>query len=511
MNNSRIANTARNIKSGLIYRFISIILPFINRTVILWTLGSEFTGLASLFASILNVLNIAELGFNSAVVYSLYKPIAEHDEEKISTIVSMLRKIYYIVGSVILLFGIIIMPFLTFFIKGAYPSNINIYLLYFLYLINSVVSYYLFAYKECLLIADQRRDISDNIRSLISIIRYFIQFIILITTENFYYYLLVAILGTIGTNITIQISTKKRYPYYYNVKTKSIIPKEIKNQIRGLTIDKICDTFRNSLDSLIISSFMGLVSVTIYGNYYYIYSALYGILLVICNAMSASVGNSIIEKSEKENFNSMLVFSQLFAIILGVCTTCLINLYQPFMLIWVGNDLMLSNFNMVLFCIYFYIINMNNIRNQYISGTGMWDKLKSSYIIEALANLILNIVLGKFLGITGVILATIITILVFNYFQRNRILFNTYYKNQSIRIFYKEQFYYALLTIISCAISYILCSFINISAFTDIVIKGIISFTVSLIVFLVCLKNSKRFVEIKKILSIVKRRKNAKN
>lgn len=457
MEKSRTKNTARNITAGLINQIISIILPFINRTAILWTLGAEFTGLASLFSSILNVLNIAELGFNTAIVYSLYKPMADKNQTKICEIISVFRKIYIIVGTVVLIGGLIVMPFLPNLIKGSYPDSINLYLVYLFYLINSAISYYLFAYKECLLIADQRQDIAKNIRTVVNIARYIAQLIVLLITKDFYIYLIIAIIGTVVTNISIQIATKNKYPFYKKIKTKMKVPAEMKRQIGGLTINKICDTFRNSFDSLIISSFIGLTATAIYGNYYYIYSAVYGIMLVICNAMSASVGNSIIENSEETNYKHLLMFSQIFSGIMGFCTVAMACLYQPFMKIWAGEDLLLPTFDMLLFCIYFYTINMNNIRNQYISGTGLWWKLKWSYIIEAAANLILNFILGKFFGITGVILATILTIFVFNYLQRNMILFKNYFKKEKISEFYKQQFYYLLLTTIGLIISFLIC------------------------------------------------------
>ena len=411
MPDSRTKNTIRNIRAGLIYKIVTIVLLFINRTAILWVLGAEFTGLTSLFASILQVLNLAELGFNTAIVYSLYKPMAEKDEKKICEIVSLFKKIYTIIGTIIFLGGLLVLPFIPHLIKGTYPSTINIYILYLLYLTNSAISYYLFAYKECLLIADQREDIVENIRTIVENARYIIQLVVLLTTKNFYIYMIVAIFGTIITNICIEIITKKRYSYYKKISSKLKIPAELKKQVSGLMINRICDTFRNSFDCLIISTFLGLVSTAIYSNYYYVYSALYGIMLIICNSMSASVGNSIIVKTEEENYKNMETFYWMFTWIIGTTTVCLGCLYQPFMKMWAGDNLLLSNCNMFLFCIYYYAINMNNIRNQYITGTGIWWHLKVSYLIEAIANLLLNIILGKLFGITGVLIATIITII----------------------------------------------------------------------------------------------------
>lgn len=485
MEDSRTKNTVRNIGAGLINQIVSIILPFINRTVILWSLGAEFTGLSGLFSAILSVLGIAELGFNTAIVYSLYKPMAENDENKICEIVSLYRKIYEIIGTIIFIIGMVIMPFLKYLIHGSYPNEINLYVVYFLYLLNTVISYYMFAYKECLLIANQRQDIAQNLRTIVNIFRYGMQFAILLILHNFYYYLIVAIIGTIVTNLGIQCITVKKYSYFKQIKKKQHVPVEMITQVKGLMINKICDTFRNSFDSLIISSFIGLTATAIYGNYYYIYSAVYGVMLTICNAMAASVGNSIVEKDECQNYEDLLTFSALFSVVMGVCTALMACLYQPFMKLWAGNNLLLPTFDMFLFCVYFYVINMNNIRNQYISGTGIWWKLKVSYTVEAIANLLLNFILGKVLGITGVLLATIITIFIFNYLQRNTILFKNYFKKSSYSKYLLEQLYYALFAVIAVGVSYILCRQINLGSVFGMITKGLIVSVVSSIILLI--------------------------
>lgn len=496
MTDCRTKNTVRNIGAGLINQTVSIIFPFINRTVILWVLGVEFTGLSGLFSSILSVLGIAELGFNTAIVYSLYKPMAEHDEKKICEIVSLFQKIYGIIGTIILTCGIAVLPFLKFLIHGTYPSQINLYIVYLLYLLNSVISYYLFAYKECLLIADQRQDISKNIRTVVNVIRYLVQFIVLFLFHSFYYYLIVAIVGTIVTNLCIQYATIKKYPYFMQVKQRQHIPSGMIAQIKGLMIDKVCDTFRNSFDSLIISSFIGLTATAIYGNYYYIFSAVYGIMLTICNAMSASVGNSIVEKDESQNYNNLLVFSALFSVMIGICTALLGCLYQPFMKLWAGENLLLPTSDMLLFCVYFYVINMNNVRNQYIAGTGLWWHLKTSYIVEAVSNLLLNVILGKFFGITGILIATIVTMFLFNYLQRNVVLFKFYFKNSSYRVFLFEQIYFAIFAIIAVQLSIKACNYIGSCSVLWLFVRALVTVCISGEVLMIGVLLSKRRHEV---------------
>lgn len=505
MSNSRTKNTTRNIGAGLIHQIVSIVLPFVNRTAVLWTLGAEFTGLAGLFSSILNVLNMAELGFNTAIVYSLYKPMADKDHKKICEIVSLFRKIYTVVGTVVLIGGLAIAPFLTSLIHGSYPDSINLYIVYFLYLANSAISYYLFAYKECLLIADQRQDIAKNIRTAVNVARYLAQLLILIITKDFYLYLIVAIIGTIVINLLIHFSTRKRYPYYKRIKARLKIPTEMKKQVGGLVISKICDTFRNSFDSVIISSFVGLTATAIYGNYYYVFWSACCIMLVISNAMSASIGNSIVKNSEKTNYRHLLVFSQIYAGIMGFATVVLACFYQPFMKVWAGEGLMLPSLDVLLFCIYFYTMNMNNIRNQYISGTGMWWKLRNSYIIEALANLGLNFILGRLFGITGVILATILTIIAFNYLQRNVVLFKNYFKNERIGEFYRQQLYYLALSIIGLAISILVCVNLPFDGALNWIARAIICLIVPNSIYYCGIRHTGIFEEVRRLASQVKK------
>ncbi len=227
---SRTKNTSRNIVSGMINKIVAILLPFINRTIILYILGAEYTGLSGLFTSILEVLNIANLGFNTSIVYCMYKPMAENDKGKLRYYLTIYKRIYSIVGVVIFVVGMLLIPFLKNFISGTYPQNINLYILYFLYLLNATIGYFLFAYKESLLLADQRQDIPNNIRTFVDIVRYIMQFISIITTKNFYIYVIIQILGTAISNLLIQKSTLKRYP-------ELILPKKAKIDIaKGIEI-----------------------------------------------------------------------------------------------------------------------------------------------------------------------------------------------------------------------------------------------------------------------------------
>ena len=494
---SRIKNTKRNLLSSSLNLIITTILPFINRTIIIHTLGAEFTGLSGLFGSILQVLSLAEFGFSMVIVYYLYEPLAKNNTDAINQILAWMRKVYHIVGSVIICGGLIATPYLTRLIHGSYPCSINIHILFLIYLLNSGVSYFLFAYKEVLLIADQRKDILSNINSGIKIAVNILQFLALLIFKNYYLYVIVLVFGTVTTNLLVNQAVQKRYPYLQNVKHTTKLPTKMKRELAGLMINRLSNVSRNSFDNLIISRTLGLVATAVYGNYYMIYTAVFSITGIFSSSMQASVGNSISVRSEEDNYDNLLDFSLLYSWIVGWCAVSMVCLYQPFMKLWVGQDLMLSDANMMLFVVYFYFINMTHMRNQYILGNAFWWKLKWAYLIEAIGNLTLNIVLGKRFGITGVLIATILTIFFCNYLMCNSVLFKNYFKNESIVQFYKQQFYYLIVAAVVITVTYLICRMID-----SILVRAIICIILPNIMFYILYLPCSRW---KSSMTIVKR------
>lgn len=517
MSDSRTKNTSRNIAAGLVNRFSTLLLSFINRTIIIYFLGIEFTGLNSVFTAILGVLSIAELGVDVAIIQTMYKPIAEGNKERICELITLYKRCYTIIGFVVIAIGLGLMPFLHFFIKDEIPSSTNLYVLYLLYLANSAVSYFLFSYKRSLLLAHQRQDVSKLIHATTLAGKNIAQAVVLLVFRNFYLYLIIEIVFTILNNLWIARETNNRYPEYQCIRGRKIkMPEEIKMHLKGLMVGKICDRARNSFDSIILSAYLGLTVTAIYNNYYYVYSAIYGTLLVVCNAMAASIGNSIVTETKEKNYENLQKFSFLVAWLTGWISICMLCLYQPFMELWVGKDLMLSNFNMMLMCVYFYAINMNNIRNQYVSGAGIWWNLRVSNVLEAIGNISLNIILGKLFGVTGIILATIITIVFFNFIWRTNVLFKTYFKGMSVKAFYQNHAFWIGCVVVAATITYAICSLVPGSALIKLFVNGCICVVIPniLLFFMFCktkqFQNAKSFS--KKLVKMFSRGgKDAKN
>lgn len=474
---NRTQNAKRNIVFGIINKLVTLFFPFVIRMVMIREIGAEYLGLGSLFSSILQVLNITELGFSSAVVYSMYKPIAEDDNETLCAILNFYRKVYFYIGLIIACLGLLILPFLKSLIKGEIPENISIYLLYVVYLASTVISYLLFAYKNSLISAFQRNDIISNINTLTQSLVYVMQFILIILTKNYYLYALVLILGAVIQNIVTEIVSRKIFPEIIcKGHLEEKIKKDIKVKVKGLFINKLCAVSRNSFDSIFVSAFLGLTQTAIYNNYFYIMNGVIALLGIVVPSILAGVGNSIVTESQQKNYSDMKKINFIYMWLSGWCTTCLLCLYQPFTELAFGKEMLFPFPVVILFCLYFYVLKMGDIRGVYSEAKGLWWENRYRAVIEVLANLVLNFVLGKFFGVYGIIIATLISLFVINFLWGSSIIFKYYFTEIKMSEYYLFHLLYIGVTSVCCFLSWLICSFINITGVLGLILKLLICF-----------------------------------
>ena len=365
----RTKNASRNMVFGAIQKIYTLAIPFLMRTLMIYFMGVEYLGLNSLFTSILQVLNLTELGVGSAMVYSMYKPIVDDDKEKICQLMRLYRTYYRIIGLIIAVVGCVLIPFIPNLISedslNSLPPEINVYILYVLNLAATVLTYWLFAYKNCLLNAHQRNDVISKISIITTTVQYGLQ-ILAIIFGDYYIYVIVMLATQALTNVITAAITSKMYPMYKPVgKLPKQDVKDINHKIRDLITSKIGNVIINSADTLVISAFLGLTMLAIYQNYFYILSSIIGIVSIISGACTAGIANSIIVETKEKNFNDLKKFTYIMAWIVGFCTCCLLCLYQPFMQIWVADNLMLEFLAVIFFCIYSYVQEFSSLFNVY--------------------------------------------------------------------------------------------------------------------------------------------------
>ena len=475
----RTKNASKNIIFGMLLRIYQIIVPFLIRTALIYCLGVEYLGLDSLFVSILQILNLAELGVGSAMVFSMYKPIAEDDTVTICALMKLYKIYYRVIGGIILLLGMILCPFVPKLIKSDLPDELNVYTLYLMNLLATVLSYWLFAYKTSLLQAHQRNDIISKVTMVVATLRYATQFLVLFFLKDYYIYLIITLLGQVITNIITAFVVDKLYPTYKpegNLDTA--IVKDINQRVKDLFATKIGGIVVNSADTVVISAFLGLTVLAIYQNYYYIITAIIGIVNVIFISCSAGIGNSLVVETEEKNYNDLKKFSFIIIWIAGICTTCLLSLFQPFMKWWVGEELLLPFSCVILLCAYYYIYEINILLNSYKDSAGIWHKDKFRVLITSMANLFLNLLLVNVIGIYGVILSTVLTILFIGMPWLIHNLFTEIFK-RSAKQYVFQILKYSVSVLISVIISYLICNLINSYNILSLILRGIICIVVS--------------------------------
>lgn len=501
---SRKKNSKRNIIYGLLNKTV-MFTSFFVRTVIIQKLGTDYLGLGSLFTSILQVLNMSELGFSVAMAYHMYKPIAENDTGHVCRLLNFYKKIYRVIGFGILIVGFILMPFLKNLIKGDWPKDLNIYWIYFIFLFNASISYLFFAYKNALLNVAQRQDIVSKIDSVVCLTRNIVQILLLLTFSNYYYYIILSPIFTIISNILVHIVSARLYPQFIcEGKLEKSEISEIVQQIKGIAIGRLGVISRNAFDSIVLAKFCGLLEVGIYSNYYYIFNNILVILTVITNSITASIGNSLVTTSKEKNYNDLIRFNFYFNWFGCWATICLLCLYQHFMMLWVGKKLITSMLNVVLFCVYFYLSQAGQVRAIYGAAAGIWWNFRYFQIGEIISNIILNLVLGYYWGMSGIIVATIITVTIFSMIGISKTIINKVFERSTKEFFVNNSMYF-ILTSITGYITFKACSFIVVENYFGLIYKLLICCFIPNIMF-VCytLVNKKHFEMLRKVKSYIK-------
>lgn len=500
----RRKNATRNIVSGFALRLFQTILPFLLRTVMIYTIGMEYVGLDTLFVSILHVLNLAELGVGNAMVYSMYDPIANDDKRKLNALLNLYKRYYNIIGCFILIVGLLIVPFLPNLISGNVPDSVNIYVLYFINLLSTVLSYWMFAYKTSILTSHQRTDVINKINIVAFCVRYGFQFIALLFLKNFYVYALGILVGQFAVNVFAYIAINRMYPAYQpEGKLEKNEEQEINQHIKDLFTAKLGGTVTNSADTVIISAFLGLTVLAKYNNYYYILSALFGFVSIIFQSCLAGIGNSLTVDTSKKNYEDFEKFSFLLTWVIGFCTVALYCLLQPFMKIWVHDENMLENSFLALFCIYFYVYELALVWSTYKDAGGIWHKDRFRPLCVTIVNLGLNLLTVQFWGLYGVVLSTIISYVFVGMPWMLHNIFAELFHRRAYKYILKL-LYETVIVIVACFITGLLCDSINVMGVWGLVIKGIVALVVPNVIFLVFFFRTKEFLEVKKILIGVK-------
>lgn len=476
---NRTQNAIRNIVYGIISKIAILLSSFVARTVFIRILGTTYLGVNGLFTEVLSLLSFAELGFGSAMAFTMYKPIVEKDDERIITLLTFYKKVYRCIAMVILLIGLCVIPFLDKIIKDAdWLSLFELKIYFSIYLFNTVVGYFV-VYKFTYLNALQKNYIQTNFDSIVTIASYIFQIIIILRFENFLYYLLTNSLVIFLSRVFVVIYLNKKYPIL-RAKTKSKIDKSDKekifNEVKGLAVHQFSSAAVHSTDNLLISSFISVVTVGLISNYTMLMNSVLGFLNIIFNSLTGGFGN-LAFSSSTEKFHK--VFKEInFANfwIYSFCSIAFWALIPPFITIWIGEDKLIDNVSFFLLVVCFYIQGQNAMYNIARSVKGEFNRDKWYAVLQAVLNLVFSIIFTTKLGLVGIYLGTIVSRMVYIIFRP----YTTYLFlfNESSKVYYKTFFTYFCMFIIGAVIT----KFLVIKVLTSVTIK---TFIYSIIIVLV--------------------------
>lgn len=455
---SRTNNAAKSSFWGMACNVANTLFGFGYRTIFLYVLSANYLGINGLFSNVLQILSFADLGISNAIVFRLYKPISQNDTYKVGQLMYFFKTVYRVIALIIFAIGLLILPFLKFFIKDAseVPGDVNLTFVYLLFLLQTVSSY-LFVYKQLVLIADQKQYVASLSNSLISFLRYIIQIAVLFLTKEYVLVLTASIVWTILSNYLFSEWVNNRYKDVFAVKAgiSESLKKQIYDDTKATLCHKVGGTVLTSTDNIVISKFVGLVSTGVFSNYSLLITSLSTMLNQFLGSFTASLGNAHIEQSlEKKYYSySRLLFANLW--ITSVCTICLYTLINDFIINWVGQDMLLSEFTVATICLQFFVETARIISTCYTNGCGLFVKDKIRPLIEAGINICVSIIMVKKIGIAGVFIGTIVSHLCTVVWREPYLLYKYEFKRNFIE--YWKYYFTALIgTIGSCYIFRIL-------------------------------------------------------
>lgn len=408
---NRTQKSVKNMTIGMLSQLFTLLLSFVSRTVFIKFLTAEYLGISGLFSNVLTVLSFAELGIGDAMTYAMYKPVKEDNRKLVNQLMVVYKKAYTGITVVVGAIGLGLSFFLSFII--AEPPDIpeSLQLIFWLYVVNNMASYIL-TYKKSILIAYQENYIVSEVQQIASLIQQIAQMILLCFTKQYILYLIIQILCTILNNIIISVVVKKRYPWI-NEKDGEELPQEVSKEIfknvKALSISKIAGVVSNGSDNIIISKFVGLSSVGVASNYTMIINSLNGILWNGLSSLTSSFGNFNVDSTigqRRKLFNELFLCSYW---LYGFMTIGIITLANSFVQLWVGSNYLVPQGVVLALVLITYISGVNFPVYTYQSTLGMFDKMKIPYVLFAVFNILLSILLGKNWGLFGVYIATSIT------------------------------------------------------------------------------------------------------
>ena len=494
---ARTQNSIRNVLSAMIGQLGGILVNLLARVFFLHYLNQTYLGLNGLFTNVLTMLSLVELGVGPAMAHSLYKPLADHDVERLKSHMAFYKKAYVTIGLAIAALGLAFLPFYTVFMDEV-PDIPHLNTIYLLFVANTVVSYF-YSYKRSLIICDQKKYIETAVHYGAYFLLNVVQIIFLALTKNYVVFLMLQVLSTWLENFILARKADKLYPF---LREKNVRPMDktdsqvIFRNVAAMSMHKVGAVVVNSTDNILISKLIGLASAGLYSNYYTIIHPLQTITNQIFESIVASVGNLTATVKDGNVEHLMETFYDVFFFafwIFTFCSICLLNLLHPFIeFMWLRNrGWLLDNATLYVLVLNFYLYGMRRPVLTFRDATGAFWNDRFKPIFESIINLVASILLAKPFGIAGIFLGTLVSTVTTSLWVEPMVLYhNVFYAH--MRKYFARFFSYTAVGLVICVITTWLCSHVGYSLIS-ILPRALICLTVPNLLLLVVFYRTKEF------------------
>ncbi|MCM1387506.1 MAG: polysaccharide biosynthesis protein [Bacillus sp. (in: Bacteria)] len=442
----RVKQAEKNIFFGYISNIVILLLGFWQNRIFIRVLGGTLLGVNGLYTTILGMLSLAELGIGTALNYSLYKPVAEHNEEKIKSFMRLYKKAYTIIAVVIAVIGLLLTPFLPYLITAEKRGDISIrdLTIYYLIFLFNTVSTYFVAYKYSLVNAEQRNYIQTTITTLTKIVTVAAQIVILFTTQNFLFYLLTQAAVELIQKIAVSIYFNRLYPYLRDKDVKKLEKVEtdtVVQKTKAMMLHKIGDVARLSTDDIIITYYLDLNWVGIVHNYNYVITYAANFINVIFNSIVSGFGNLVATESKEKQYGVFKIYRFVACWLYGFAAVGFWLLLTPFVTgIWLDESWKLGQTVLTLILIDLYLKGGRTVLVNFKIAAGVVEKDRYLALIQGGVNLLISIVGIKWIGLAGVYVGTVVSGILANLIQPVIIYHDCF--SQSVRHYFKDSFKY---------------------------------------------------------------------
>ena len=399
---------------GLVSKVINMFLNFVSRTVFIYFLGVTYLGINGLYSEILAMLSLTELGFGTALIVALYKPVADNDREKIIQLLDFYKRAYRVIALVVAGIGLALLPFIQYLVKGADNLSLFDLRLYFVfYLANTVIGYFV-SYKFSYVNALQKNYIVTNISIVINLFTIAIQTVAIWITKSFLVYIVTHTVILAISKLIQVLYLNRKFPILKEkpqAKLSKGEQKPIFREVRSLALQQFSSVAIHSTDNIIISTLSGLgvAAVGLISNYTLITSSVLGFVVIIFGSMTASFGNLVATSTTEHYRKTFLDLNFVNFWMYGFCSIAFLVLIPPFITLWLDENYLVDTASFVLIILNCYLQGQSTIYNNVRIVKGSFDKDKWISFLQAWINLIISIIGAYYLGLVGVYIGTIVS------------------------------------------------------------------------------------------------------